>query len=163
MSDTNDRPTFAADEAVGVRPEAALTVAETPTLHVAEEPAAEHPPVEANGTHEEPTWRNEAGRKGAKRVHQLIEAGRRYEQEHGLKSGRQRLRQLIELGKRYEEEHGVRPARKPRVGKRLSRAERDEVVATLLECLVKIAKPSFRAELAKLAGNLSNVAKGQAA
>ena len=59
MSDNHDRPTFAADEAVGVRPEAAPAVEETPTLHVAEElaPAAEHPPVEANGTHGEPTWR----------------------------------------------------------------------------------------------------------
>jgi hypothetical protein len=158
MSDTNDRQLFAADEAVGVRPEAA------PTEHEAQAvPAGEHPPLGVNGAQDEPTWRNEAGRKGAKRVHQLIEAGRRYEQEHGLKSGRQRLRQLIELGKRYEEEHGVRPARKERQGKRLSRTERDEVLATLLECLMKIAKPSFRAELARLAGSLSNVEKGQAA
>jgi hypothetical protein len=158
MSDMNDRPLFAADEAIGVRPDAGPTVNETPAV-----PAAEHRPVGANGTHDEPTWRNEAGRKGAKRVHQLIEAGRRYEEEHGLKSGRQRLRQLIELGKLYEEEHGVRPARKERHRQRLSRAERDEVLATLLECLVKIAKPSFRAELARLAGELSNVEKGQAA
>jgi hypothetical protein len=158
MSDTNDRPLFVADEAVGVRPEAGPTVHETPAV-----PAAEHAPVGVNGSHDEPTWRNEAGRKGAKRVHQLIEAGRRYEEEHGLKSGRQRLRQLIELGKLYEEEHGVRPAPKERQAKRLSRAERDEVLATLLECLVKIAKPSFRAELARLAGTLSNVEKGQAA
>jgi hypothetical protein len=158
MSDMNDRPLFAADEAVGVRPEADPTVDETPAL-----PVAEHPPVEANGTHGEPTWRNEAGRKGAKRVHQLIEAGRLYEREHGLKSGRQRLRQLIELGKRYEEEHGVRPVGKQRQGKRLSRAERDEVLATLFACLVRIAKPSFRAELVRLVGTLSNVEKGQAA
>jgi truncated hemoglobin YjbI len=158
MSDMNDRPLFAADEADGVRPEAAPTVDETPPA-----PAAEHPPVGTNGTHDDPTWRNEAGRKGAKRVHQLIEAGRLYEREHGLKSGRQRLRQLIELGKRYEEEHGVRPVGKKRQGKRLSRAERDEVLATLLACLVKIAKPSFRAELARLASTLSNVEKGQAA
>ena len=163
MSDMNERPDFPVDEAVGVRPEATPEVDETPAVDVAEAPVAEHPPVGANGTHEERTWRNEAGRKGAKRVHQLIEAGKRYEQEHGLKSGRQRLRQLIELGKRYEEEHGVRPARKERRGSRLSRAERDEVVATLLECLVKIAKPSFRAELARLAGTLGNVEKGQAA
>jgi hypothetical protein len=157
MTDTNDRPAFAADEAVGVRPAAAATVDETPTQ------VAEHPPVETNGVHDEPTWRNEAGRKGAKRVHQLIEAGRRYEEEHGLKSGRQRLRQLIELGKLYEEEHGVRPAHKERRGTRLSRAERDEVLATFFECLVKMAKPSFRTELARLAGALSNVEKGQAA
>src|SRR5947209_15668842 len=63
-------------------------------------------------------WHANAGRKGALRIHQLIQEGRLYEQEHGLKSGRQRLRQLIELGKRYEDEHGVRPKRRP---SRLSR------------------------------------------
>ena len=52
----------------------------------------------------------EAGRKGGRHVHQLIQEGKLYEQEHGLKSGRQRLRQLLELGKLYEEEHGLRPA-----------------------------------------------------
>lgn len=119
-------------------------------------------PVGTNGTHE-PTWRTEAGRKGAQRIHQLIEAGKRYEEEHGLKSGRQRLRQLIELGKLYEEEHHLRPAGRKRRGQRLSRTERDEVVATLLQCLIRIAKPSFRAELAKLAGTLGNHKEGQAA
>src|SRR5690348_2723919 len=49
-------------------------------------------------------WHAQAGRKGARRVHQLIEHGRLYEQEHGLKRGRQRLRQLIQLGKLYEQE-----------------------------------------------------------
>ena len=100
-------------------------------------------------------WRTEAGRKGAKRVHQLIQAGKQYEQEHGLKNGRQRLRQLIQLGKLYEAEHGNPPIGKKRRGDRLSRQERDEVVATLLKCLVRIAKPSFRAELGKLAEALS--------
>src|SRR5262245_11350651 len=115
------------------------------------------PHDEANGV-----WRAEAGRKGARRVHQLIQAGKLYEQEHGLKSGRQRLRQLIELGKLYEAEHGHTPAGKRRRGTRLSRQERDEVVATLLRCLVRIAKPSFRMELGKLAEALSPE-KGQAA
>jgi hypothetical protein len=118
-------------------------------------------PVGTNGTHE-PTWRTAAGRKGAQRIHQLIEAGKRYEEEHGLKSGRQRLRQLIELGKLYEEEHHLRPAGRKRRGKRLSRTERDEVVATLLECLVRMAKPSFRKELTRLAEAL-NPEKSQAA
>src|SRR5262245_64286228 len=108
------------------------------------------PHDEANGV-----WRAEAGRKGAKRVHQLIQAGKLYEEEHGLKSGRQRLRQLIELGKLYEQEHGVpQPAEKPRSG-RMSRAERDEVVATLLQCLVRIARPSFRPEMDRLLQVLS--------
>jgi hypothetical protein len=115
---------------------------------------------EADGTHG--VWRAEAGRKGAKRIHQLIEAGKRYEQEHGLKEGRQRLRQLIELGKIYEAEHGHGQAGKKRRGVRLSRQDRDEVVATLLKCLVRIAKPSFRVELGKLAEAL-NPEKSQAA
>jgi len=92
------------------------------------------------------------------------EAGKRYEEEHGLKSGRQRLRQLIELGKRYEEEHHLQPAKRKRRGQRLSKTERHEVVATLLQCLVRIAKPSFRAELMRLAETLQHdVEKGQAA
>ena len=164
MLDTNDRTFGPAEEAAGVRPDAPQ--AETNPTPVVDEPkpeAAEQPPVEANGTHDEPTWRNEAGRKGARRVHELIQAGKRYEQEHGLKSGRQRLRQLIELGKLYEAEHGRPVGKKSRRGTRLSRVERDEVVATLLQCLIKLAKPSFRADLERLAGALGNVAKGQAA
>lgn len=107
------------------------------------------PGDEVNGA-----WRTEAGRKGAKRVHQLIEAGKRYEEEHGLKSGRQRLRQLIELGKLYEQEQGIRPAVKRRKGRRLSKMERDEVIATLLGCLTRMVKPSFRPELERLAAAL---------
>src|SRR5205085_1980988 len=74
------------------------------------EATAQAPPAGANG-HGEPAgpadWHAEAGRKGARRVHQLIQRGLLYEQEHGLKRGRQRLRQLIELGKLYEQEHGL--------------------------------------------------------
>jgi hypothetical protein len=94
-------------------------------------------------------WRARAGRKGAHRVHQLIQEGRLYEQEHGLKRGRQRLRQLIELGKLYEQEHGLRPVSKKRSA-RLSRMGREELVTTLLQCLLRIAKPSFRADLEQL-------------
>ncbi len=125
-------------------------VTEVPVDHVPEPQPAEEGHGEANGV-----WRAEAGGKGAKRVHPLIQAGKLYAQEHGLKSGRQRLRQLIELGKLYETEHGQRPGGKKRRGTRLSRQERDEVVATLLRCLVRIAKPSFRQELGKLAEALS--------
>src|SRR5947209_6688165 len=92
-------------------------------------------------------WHADAGRKGAQRVHQLIQEGKLYEQEHGLKSGRQRLRQLIELGKLYEKEHGLRPEPEKKRGERLSRGEREELLATFLQCLLRIAKPSFRAEL----------------
>ena len=113
---------------------------------------AEHTsaPTDGEGSHGD--WHAEAGRKGAQRVHQLIEAGRLYEKEHGLKRGRQRRRQLIELGKLYEQEHGLRPARAKR--KRLSRAERQDVVATLLHCLLRVAKPAYRAEIARLVTTL---------
>jgi hypothetical protein len=150
MTDMYETPPAPLDDRTP--PTEPVAVNEVPVDHV-----AETPPVDGE-VHDETVpgvWRAEAGRKGAKRVHQLIEAGKRYEQEHGLKSGRQRLRQLIELGKLYEAEHGERPAGKKRRGTRLSRDERDEVVATLLKCLVRIAKPSFRADLGKLAEALS--------
>src|SRR4051812_27754512 len=88
----------------------------------------------------------DAGRKGGRRVHQLMQEGRLYEQEHGLKKGRQRLSQLVALGRLYEQERGLTAnAQKPRV--RLSRKDREELVATLFECLYRLAKPSFRREL----------------
>ena len=108
-------------------------------------------------------WQAAAGRKGARRVHQLIREGRLYEQEHGLKRGRQRLRQLIELGKLYEQEHGLRPAPRKKHGDRLARADREELLATLLQCLVRLAKPSFRADLLRLAEALSKADRDQAA
>lgn len=107
-------------------------------------------------------WHAEAGRKGARRVHELIREGKLYEQEHGLKSGRQRLRQLIELGKLYEQEHGILPQRKLKSG-RLSPGERQQLVTTLLRCLVRIAKPSFRAELSKLTAALERQEEGSVA
>ena len=146
MNDLNEQPVVATEPLPGASPVEHTTP-----------PAATNGEVhEVNGTtvDAEPAgrWHAEAGRKGAHRVHQLIEAGRRYEQEHGLKRGRQRLRQLIELGKLYEEEHGLRPARTKR--QRLSRAERQDVVATLLRCLHRIAKPAYRAEIARLVAAL---------
>jgi hypothetical protein len=86
----------------------------------------------------------EAGRKGARRVHQLIQEGRLYEQEHGLKRGRQRLRQLLQQGKLYEQEHGLSPRRRAR------RLSSDQVVRRLLDALVRIARPSYRAHLLRL-------------
>src|SRR4051812_29191611 len=69
-------------------------------------PAQVGQPEGADASGAEPRrWHAEAGRKGAARAQQLIQEGKLYEQEHGLKRGRQRLRQLIELGKLYEEEH----------------------------------------------------------
>ena len=130
-----------------------------------EQPAAPIPVKHTEGMNgvAEEAWHARAGREGARRVHQLIQAGRLYEQEHGLKRGRQRLRQLIELGKLYEQEHGLRPTRAKKRGQRLSRLGRQELMATLLECLVRIAKPSFRAELTRLAQTLMQESNGRAA
>ena len=108
-------------------------------------------------------WHAEAGRKGARRVHELIQRGRLYEQEHGLKSGRQRLRQLAELGKVYEQEHGLRPVGKKKRAGRLSRGEREELLSTLLQCLLRIAKPSLRAGLTQLIAALDEDKKNEAA
>ena len=120
--------------------------------------------AEAPATGDESRQRHsQAGRKGALRVHELIREGRLYEQERGLKRGRQRLRQLLELGKRYEQEHGLRPRTAKKSAGRLSAAKRGELLATLLECLVRIAKPSFRAELLRLVEGLSKEESGRAA
>jgi hypothetical protein len=108
-------------------------------------------------------WRAEAGRKGARRVHQLIQEGLQYEKEHGLKSGRQRLRQLIELGKVYEKEHGVQAEQPKKRRQRLARMEREQLLTTLLDCLLRIAKPSFRAELEQLVEVLRAGEEGHAA
>jgi hypothetical protein len=136
-------------------PETASSVETNPAapevVATPEVPTNAVPSAETNGTVGRHNRHADAGRKGAHRVHQLIELGKLYETEHGLKRGRQRLRQLIELGKLYEKEHGVRTGRTERRGKRLPRMKRDELLATLLQCLVRIAKPSFRTELLRLA------------
>jgi hypothetical protein len=158
--------TFTPDEVVSPpvaehRPAEVAQVEETPAgSNGTLAPAAEAPGSDGALAQR---WQAEAGRKGAHRVHQLIREGRLYEQEHGLKSGRQRLRQLIELGKLYEQEHGLRPASRKKHGDRLSRADREELLATLLQCLVRLAKPSFRAELLRLTEALAKVANDQAA
>jgi hypothetical protein len=125
--------------------------------------AAEERPVAATPDGGARSRLAEAGRKGARRIHQLIQEGKQYEKEHGLKRGRQRLRQLIELGKRYEEEHGLRPPHPQRRQGRLSRVRREELLGTLLECLRRIVKPSFRAELVRLIEALPREGKGHAA
>src|SRR5438477_8848076 len=106
---------------------------------------------ERNGTaavNGEPMSRHaEAGRKGAQRVHRLIQLGKLYEQEHGLKRGRQRLRQLIEEGKLYEQEHGLSPRR----AKKRSRLSHKQVMLRLVDALTRIARPSYRPLLAKVA------------
>jgi hypothetical protein len=105
----------------------------------------------------------EAGRKGARRFHELVQRGRLYEQEHGLKRGRQRLRQLVELGKLYEKEHGLSPTRTRKRADRLGRGERKQLVGTLLRCLLRIARPSLRADLVRLIDALDETKLGDAA
>src|SRR5262245_40622904 len=53
------------------------------SVATAEVGGPENPP--AAGTVETPSRHAQAGRKGARRVHQLIQEGRLYEQVHGLK------------------------------------------------------------------------------
>jgi hypothetical protein len=86
----------------------------------------------------------EAGRLGARRVHQLIRLGKLFEEEHGLKRGRQRLRQLIQQGRRYEIEHGL-------VKPRRARPRRGEAWADFLAALARVVKPAYRAEVERLA------------
>lgn len=81
----------------------------------------------------------EAGRKGAQRIHELIQQGKIYEKEHGLKRGRQRLRQLIQEGKLYEQEHGLRP-----VKARRTRQQPDQAVHALLQSIYFLAQPRYR-------------------
>src|SRR5438105_279356 len=105
MFDTIDPITAPADEVI--REDTPAQPEGTPEPVAPPAPQAIESP-EVNGTAD---WHAEAGRKGAHRIEQLIEEGKLYEKEHGLKRGRQRIRQLIELGKRYEQEHDLRPRR----------------------------------------------------
>jgi hypothetical protein len=106
---------------------------------------------EVNGTHDEAGgWRAEAGRKGARRIHQLIEHGKLYEKEHGLKSGRQRLRQLIEEGKLYEKEHGLTPEWRRTRGSRPRRLSSEQQMHSFLQSVLRLAKPRFRSQVARL-------------
>jgi hypothetical protein len=105
------------------------------------QPAAESPAVDP--------VRSAAGRLGARRVHDLMQLGREYEREHGLKPGRQRLRQLIQLGRRYEVEHGLAKP-KPRRRKKKADAWKDFVTA-----LARVVKPAYRPAVEQMAASLS--------
>jgi hypothetical protein len=125
------------------------------TAHVEEANAPVTVPETTTGSN----WHVEAGRKGARRIHQLIQQGKLYEQEHGLKSGRQRLRQLIEEGKLYEKEHGL-AAEVNGVGReRRIRLSNDKALAAFLHLLLRLAKPSVRARLIELAHHLETPAE----
>src|SRR5438094_289440 len=108
-------PAVAREEQVAVEVPAVAEAApapEVPQEPVAAPESAAVADVAANGHADKPSRHVEAGRKGAHRVHELIQRGRLYEQEHGLTRGRQRLRQLLEEGKLYEQEHGLSPRRR---------------------------------------------------
>jgi hypothetical protein len=90
-----------------------------------------------------------AGRLGAERIHRLVQLGLKYEQEHGLKRGRQRQRQLIQLGKRYESEHGLAAPEPER------RRSREEVWDDFVRALARVVKPTYRAEVERLAATLA--------
>ncbi len=111
-------------------------------------------PAHVNGT--DSRRHSEAGRKGAQRLHQLIEEGRLYEKEHGLKSGRQRLRQLLELGKRYEQEHGLGGSRRqPKDA--LDRMDADQLLKVLFRTLLRLSKPAYRGRLVDVLQKLGDV------
>ena len=105
------------------------------------------PTAALNGTAEPANRHAEAGRKGARRVHQLMQLGLLYEKEHGLKRGRQRLRQLIQEGRLYEQEHGL--SIKPRRPRR-DRQASEQVVQSFLRSLVRMVKPAYRDKLRRV-------------
>ena len=104
-------------------------------------------PAILNGDSEPGNRHAQAGRKGAQRVHQLMQLGLLYENEHGLKRGRQRVRQLIEEGKLYEQEHGM--GRKPRRSRR-DRLAGDPLVQSFLRSLLRMVKPAYRDRLSRM-------------
>src|SRR3954451_1688737 len=89
-----------------------LDLGPSPKIDLAAEETPKTTEALAGSSTANPNPHAEAGRKGARRIHQLIQEGKLYEQEHGFKRGRQRLRQLIEEGKLYEEEHGLHQRKK---------------------------------------------------
>ena len=133
-----------------VHEETVAVVPQEETFHANGVVAAEIAPAEQFMQEvgmDEPNPHVEAGRKGARRVHELIQRGRLYEQEHGLKRGRQRLRQLLEEGKLYEQEHGLGSRGRKSRGKRLSS---EQALRRFLDSLLRIAKPSYRPHLLRL-------------
>lgn len=118
-----------------------------PDISHEENLALEH---EIHGKAENETWHAEAGRKGAHRLHQLMQLGLLYEKEHGLKRGRQRIRQLVQEGRLYEQEHGLSKPRR----KRRSRLAGDQLVQSFFRTLLPMLKPSYRDKVSKMLENL---------
>jgi len=138
--------------------------AEQELTNVSTEQLEPSPPVEPtdsaavrNGTQVEPALDGananryaEAGRKGAQRIHQLIQEGKLYEQEHGLKSGRQRIRQLIEQGKLYEKEHGLRLGSRKHARERLPRVSSEQIILDFCQSLLRLVKPQYRGQVVRM-------------
>jgi hypothetical protein len=137
-------------EAGGTRPEQpeAHGGGSAPAAAVVPEQA---PPQRPNGDGVNPDARSrrvEAGRKGGRRAHELLERGLLYEREHGLKRGRQRVRQLIQQGRLYEQEHGLAPAGRRSAGK--ARVSGEQALVGLLQYVHRLAQPRFRPRIAQL-------------
>jgi hypothetical protein len=90
-----------------------------------------------------------AGRLGGHRVHELVELGRLYEQERGLKAGRQRLKQLVQLGRKYEVEHGLRSPRPRRV-------KRGDAWQEFMVAMGRVVKPAYRPMIERMVEALRN-------
>jgi hypothetical protein len=122
--------------------------APVPTVDItpAMPPVTVDSPVETSSHPVDPV-RSAAGRLGGKRVHELVELGREFEKEHGLKAGRQRLKQLVQLGRRYEMEHGLR-APTPR------RKRKGDAWQEFLTALSRVVKPAHRPAVEQLVAAL---------
>jgi len=149
MLDENERQTPELDEPRANRDDPDAGAESAP----ASEPTNNHEPPRPNGRVRE--RRSVAGRKGAHRIHELIQRGRLYEEEHGLKRGRQRLRQLIEEGKLYEREHALDQGEAPAQRGRIPRMSRHQVMTQLVEALIHLAQPGYRPELNRLLESLT--------
>ncbi len=86
-----------------------------------------------------------AGRKGATRFHELVERGKLYEQEEGLKPGRQRQAQLVEMGRLYEKKHGLAQPEP------LRRVPQEEVMQRFMGYVRMMAKPTHQQHLLRMA------------
>ncbi|HLJ97277.1 MAG TPA: hypothetical protein VKU02_29220 [Gemmataceae bacterium] len=120
---------------------------EPPEMAIAPEPAVQENTEATVAPDAAFNQHSEAGRKGARRIHQLIEQGKLYEREHGLKPGRQRLRQLIQEGKLYEQEHGLKVGSKRAREGRRTRISHEQQFKNFLQALLRVTKPTYRARL----------------
>lgn len=139
-----------------VQPEVRAEIPDVEAVNPTEK-NGETPPaaaLEANEAAVLSRWHVEAGRKGAQRIHQLIRAGRLYEQEHGLKPGRQRLRQLIQEGKLYEGEHGL--SRREARSERGPKLNQEQSLKLFFQLLTRLVKPAYRDRLLEVLRGLEN-------